>query len=161
MGVTGSGKSTVGTRLASRLGWPFVEGDDYHSTSNVEKMRRGIPLTDADREPWLDALSEFIEDCLARQEDVVLACSALTRAYRRKLGGAPGVVYVYLQGAREELQRRLRRRRGHFAGVSLLDSQLDTLEEPDSDEPAINVRIALSPDEIVTAIIEALPHRSD
>jgi gluconokinase len=147
--------------LASRLGWRFVEGDDYHSAANVEKMRHGIPLTDADREPWLDALSGFIEGCLARNEDVVLACSALKRAYREKLGGAPGVFYVYLRGEREELKRRLERRKGHFAGVDLLDSQLNTLEEPGPDEPAMTVRIASSPDEITASIIEALPRRAD
>jgi carbohydrate kinase (thermoresistant glucokinase family) len=159
MGPSGSGKSTVGALLASRLGWPFVEGDDYHTAANVEKMRAGTPLTDADREPWLAELAVLIRDWHSRGEDAVLACSALRHAYREKLGFRPGIVYVYLKGTPEQLHERLQSRQRHFAGPSLLDSQLTTLEEPDADEPAIVLPISLPAEDIARSVVEALAQR--
>jgi gluconokinase len=139
MGVAGSGKSTVGRLLAERLGWPFLDGDDFHPAENVEKMRRGIPLTDADRLPWLRHLHELASRC----ENAVLACSALKESYRRILsGGDPRVRFIYLRADPALLASRLEGRKGHFFKRALLDSQLDALEEPteaiivDASQPA-------------------------
>jgi carbohydrate kinase (thermoresistant glucokinase family) len=159
MGVAGSGKSTIGLLLASRLGWQFVEGDDYHSPANVKKMRAGIPLTDADREPWLHKLATLIAGWNTAGEDYVLTCSALKRAYRDQLGLGEGLLYVYLEGTREELEKRLRNRESHFAGVELLDSQLATLEEPAHNEPAITVPLSDTPGQIVDRVVDALRAR--
>lgn len=131
MGVAGAGKTTVGSALALALGWRFVDADDLHPAANVERMRRGEPLTDTDREPWLDAIRVVIADSLARGESQVIACSALKAAYRTRLvAGAAGVAFVYLQAPRAVLADRLARRTGHFAGPGLIDSQLATLEPP-------------------------------
>jgi gluconokinase len=139
MGVAGSGKSTVGHLLAERLGWSFLDGDDLHPAENVEKMRRGIPLTDADRLPWLHHLHELA----SRSESAVLACSALKESYRRILsGGDPRVRFVYLRADPALLASRLEKRTGHFFTRVLLESQLATLEEPadaivvDASQPA-------------------------
>jgi gluconokinase len=156
MGVAGSGKSTIGSLLASRLGWRFVEGDEYHSPANVEKMRAGIPLTDIDREPWLAKLALLIARWNSDSEDVVLTCSALKRAYRDQLGLGEGLLYVYLKGTREQLEKRLRNRESHFAGVELLDSQLATLEEPAHDEPAVTVALSDTPGKIVDCVVRVL-----
>ncbi len=127
MGVSGSGKSTVGRRLAADLGVPFVDGDDEHTPEAKARMAQGIPLDDAWRAPWLDRLESILRAHV--DEGLVLACSALTRAYRRRLSrGAPDVVFVALVAPREVLQARLAARHGHFAGPALLDSQLATLE---------------------------------
>jgi gluconokinase len=143
MGVAGSGKSTVGRLLAERLGWPFLDGDDLHPAENVEKMRRGIPLTDADRLPWLERMKELAAGCLSRGESAVLACSALKESYRRILsGGDPRVRFVYLRADPALLASRLEKRTGHFFARTLLDSQLAALEEPaeaivvDASQPA-------------------------
>ncbi len=151
MGVSGSGKSTVGKLLARELGWTFVEGDDYHPAANVEKMRRGIPLGDNDRRPWLDALRHRLEEANERGENVVLACSALKHAYQHYLAQfAPeSVRYVYLAGSEELLRQRLARRTGHFMNPALLHSQFETLEPP---EGAIRVDVASSPEAIVAEI---------
>src|SRR5262245_12925350 len=116
MGVSGSGKSTVGRVLAHSLGWTFVEADDYHPAGNVEKMRRGVPLDDDDRRPWLAALRQRLDAAVARGEDVVLACSALKHAYQDYLEQhSPGVVhYVHLRGSEELIRQRLAARKGHF-----------------------------------------------
>jgi gluconokinase len=127
MGVSGSGKSTVGRCLATELGVPFVDGDDEHTPAAKERMARGIPLDDAWRAPWLDRLDAILR--AHADGGLVLACSALTRAYRRRLTrGVPGVAFVALVAPREVLAERLAARRGHFAGPALLDSQLATLE---------------------------------
>lgn len=141
MGVAGSGKSTVGTALAQRLGWRFVDADDHHPSANVDKMRRGIPLDDDDRGPWLAALNDLLRTQQASGPagagagGVVLACSALTRAYRERLtAGIEDVAVVHLRGSPELLATRLRSRPGHFMPADLLASQLATLEEPLADD---------------------------
>ena len=131
MGVAGSGKTTIGRALAAALGWPFVDADDYHSPPNIEKMRRGTPLTDADRAPWLAALRGRIVRALERREPLVLACSALKEQYRSALaGGLRQVRFVHLTAPEAVLRERLAARRDHFARANLLDSQLATLEPP-------------------------------
>lgn len=131
MGVTGSGKTAVGRALAARLGWRFVDADDHHSPENVAKMAAGTPLTDADREPWLRALREVIEEAVAGGESIVLACSALRRSFRERLGeGAGDVRYVYLRADRHTIARRLASRRGHFMNPALIESQFAALEPP-------------------------------
>jgi gluconokinase len=132
MGPAGAGKSTVGSALAERLGWTFVEADDYHSAAAVRTMSGGRPLTDADRAGWLDTLHAVVARALDRREPLVLACSALTAAHRHRLAGdLRHVRFVYLRVPRAVLRERLEQRPGHFAGVALLESQLATLEEPD------------------------------
>lgn len=154
MGVTGAGKTTVGLLLAKALGAEFAEGDSYHPRSNVEKMRRGIPLDDADRRPWLEALSAEIGRWLAEDRTVVLACSALKQSYRDLLAaGRPGVVFVHLKGEQALLRARLERRQGHYMPPSLLASQLATLEEP---EDAITIDVAAPPEALVEQIRAAL-----
>jgi gluconokinase len=154
MGVSGSGKTTVGRLLASQLGWPFHEGDDYHPAANVEKMSHGVPLTDADRGPWLDALHELIARIAAGGGSAVLSCSALRQEYRERLAGAAdGVVFVYLSGTFELFRDRLRARSGHFMKGDLLGSQLATLEVP---QDAITVDAAEAPETIVARIRERL-----
>jgi gluconokinase len=154
MGVSGSGKTTVGVPLAQALGGEFVEGDDYHPPANVAKMRQGIPLDDADRRPWLEALSAEIGRWLAAGRTVVLACSALKRSYRTILrGGRAGVRFVHLKGNTSLIRARLAERRGHYMPASLLDSQLATLEEP---QDAIVVTIDRPLAEIVARILAAL-----
>ncbi|MFD0593488.1 gluconokinase [Catellatospora coxensis] len=157
MGVSGSGKTTVGTQLAKRLGAVFADGDDLHPQANVMKMSAGIPLTDEDRAPWLRLCAQW----LAGQQDegipAVLACSALKRSYRDLLReSAAGLAVVYLDGSRELLASRLSRRPGHFFNPRLLDSQLADLEVPGPDEGAIVVPITLSPEEILDQAVAAL-----
>ena len=136
MGPAGAGKSTVGRALASEIGWRFVDADAFHSTANRARLARGEALSDADREPWLTALRQQIATALAHEQPMVLACSALRRAYREKLlppGTRRSVRLVYLRVSADELAHRLRTRVGHFAPVELLSSQLATLEEPASE----------------------------
>ena len=141
MGVSGSGKSTLGAALATAIGCSFLEGDDFHAPESVEKMRAGIPLTDGDRWPWLDRLGRSISAGVAGNAIVVAACSALKRAYRDRLRAAitAPVGFVLMDASREELLRRLTARTHHYMPASLLTSQLDTLERPGPDEPAIAV----------------------
>ncbi len=151
MGVSGSGKSTVGKALAAKLNWSFVEGDDYHPVANVEKMRAGRPLTDEDRKPWLAALRERMDLALSRGENIVLACSALKHAYQDYLEqhDPAHVHYVYLEGAEELIQQRLAARAGHFMNPSLLHSQFETLEPPTD---AIRIAVTSTPEEDVEVI---------
>lgn len=138
MGVSGSGKSTVGIALATRLGVPFVDGDDLHPPANVAKMASGTPLEDADRWPWLALVGAALAEAPA---GLVVACSALKRSYRDAIRAvAHDVRFVYLRVDRDELEQRMAHRPGHFMPVALLDSQLATLEEPADDENAIVVR---------------------
>ncbi len=131
MGVSGAGKTTVGRALSTRLGWEFIEGDDFHPAANIEMMAAGHPLTDADRAPWLAALRRRIDEILASGGHAVIACSALKHSYRSVLAGqdSDAVRFVQLDVPREVLRERLRHRHGHFMPASLLDSQLATLEE--------------------------------
>jgi len=155
MGVSGSGKTTIGKLLAEQLGWSFVEADDYHPVTNVEKLRRGIPLTDEDRRPWLAALRHRVDEACARGEDVVLACSALKHAYQDYLerDASDCVQYVYLHGSEELIRHRLAARRGHFMNPNLLHSQFETLEPP---VDAIRVDVAPAPEAVAAEIREKL-----
>ena len=153
MGVTGSGKTTVGRLLAARFGWLFADADDFHSTANKDKMHRGIPLTDADRLPWLAAMHEQIAKWLAKKQNAVLACSALKQIYRRQLWDGPEVQFVYLKGSYDLIAERLRARKGHFADEHILAGQFADLEEPSD---AIVVDISASPEEIVSEICQRL-----
>jgi carbohydrate kinase (thermoresistant glucokinase family) len=155
MGVAGSGKSTVAGVLAGRLGWPLAEGDDLHPPENVAKMAAGHPLDDADRQPWLRRIRDWIDDRERRGEPGIVTCSALKRSYRDILRD-DHVVFVYLHGSAEQLQARMTARQGHFMPPSLLESQLDTLEPPDPDEQALQVDIGPSPAVQANAILEKL-----
>ena len=137
MGVAGSGKSTVGAALADRLGWTFLDADDFHPAANVDKMRRGEPLEEADRSPWLGRLNQVLRSHVDRGDDVVLACSALTRSARGRLARGVAVRLVHLHVPREVLATRLSERADHFMPAGLLDSQLDTLEVPGPDEALV------------------------
>lgn len=155
MGVSGSGKSTIGEGLATRLGQPFIDGDSLHPQANRDKMARGIPLDDADRQPWFEAIMAEMDRHRASGESLVLACSALKRRYRDFLrSGHDDVRFVYLRAPRELLAERLGHRSGHFFDPTLLDSQLATLEEPSTDE-ALIVDVALPPAEALEDIIRA------
>jgi len=153
MGVVGAGKTTVGNLLAAQLGWEFADADDFHPASNVEKIRQGTPLSDEDREPWLDRLRQAIENWIVDRKNVVLACSALKRTYRARLCAGPEVRFVYLKGTAGLIAARLHSRHGHFAGESILGSQLLDLEEP---EQAIVIDITKSPGKIVDEIRNGL-----
>ena len=131
MGVSGSGKTTVGRLLAERLAWEFADADAFHSETNIDKMRRGVPLDDADRRPWLERLARLLTDSLERGESIVLACSALKSEYRKLLrGGDERISFAYLKGSREVIYSRLLQRAGHYMKPDLLDSQFRALEEP-------------------------------
>jgi gluconokinase len=149
MGVTGSGKTTVGQALAESLRWQFIDADDFHPPSNVAKMRAGIPLDDADRAPWLAALRTHIVGWLSSEANVVLACSALKQAYRDEVVVSPDVRLVYLRGSSQLITARLRERHGHYMDPNLLSSQFATLEEP---RDALVVDVDTSVDEIVKQI---------
>lgn len=153
MGVSGSGKTTVGGLLADRMGCGFSDADDFHPANNVEKMRAGIPLTDDDRWPWLKALRQAIEDWEAAGQSRVIACSALKAAYRHLLAPRGGVVFVFLKGRAETIASRLKARKGHYMNPDLLASQFATLEEPAG---AIVVDIAPPPAVIVDGIMDRL-----
>jgi gluconokinase len=153
MGVTASGKTTVGHTLAAELRWSFYDADDFHPLTNIDKMRRGIPLTDTDRWPWLEALRQQVRRCLVSGEHAVLACSALKESYRHYLGVNPQVTWVYLKADRELIRQRLQQRHEHFMNPDLLDSQFATLEEPTQ---GLCLKAALEPAVIVSAIRQAL-----
>ena len=153
MGVVGSGKTTVGRLLADQLAWEFADADDFHPPSNVHRIHHGIALTDDDRWPWLQALHEAITRWLSEGRNVVLACSALKRAYRRELEVGPDVRFVYLKGSADLIAERLRLRQGHFADDKILASQFADLEEP---EGAVTVEIAAPPQQIVAEIRKKL-----
>jgi gluconokinase len=159
MGVSGSGKTSVGRVLADRLRWAFEDADDWHPAANVEKMRSGIALTEADRAPWIAALANAIAGWVAGRRDVVLACSALRRWYREALRNGSSdpqtVRFVYLKGTYEAIDQRLRARTTHFMPESLLQSQFATLEEPDQAE-ALVIDVSLPVDAIVETIISEL-----
>ena len=150
MGVSGVGKTTFGTMLASKLGWQFQEGDALHPASNVAKMSAGIPLTDADREPWLDRVKAWIDGQHDRCLGGVITCSALKRRYRDKLAaGRTWVLFVYLEADHDTIRRRLEVRTGHFMPPRMLDSQFADLEPPTSDERAVTVPATAPVDDLV------------
>jgi gluconokinase len=153
MGVTGAGKTTVGSLLAAELGWRFADADDFHPPANVEKIRHGIPLTDEDRRPWLERLRSKILRWIAEGRNVVLACSALKRSYRQELEPGPEVRLVYLKGSADLIAQRLHTRHGHFANEQILASQFADLEEP---EDAVTVDVAGTPAQIVAEIRQKL-----
>ena len=156
-GVSGAGKTTIGKLLAQKLGWRFYEADDFHSQANINKMRRGIPLTDADRWPWLESLRQLIERSLEASENAVLACSALKRAYRERLRVSDEVKFVFLRGDYALIEKQLRRRHGHFMNPELLRSQFADLEEPKPDEDVVTIELGRTPQEIVDEIKTKLP----
>jgi gluconokinase len=148
-GVTGAGKTTVGKLLASELGWSFYDADDSHPAANIEKLRRGDPLNDDDRKPWLAAVRELIRMHLARGDNTVIACSALKESYREFLRVSPQVVFVYLKAAKPLVQERLENRTSHFMNPKLVESQFDTLEESGN---TVQIDASLPPAEIVERI---------
>ena len=153
MGVSGAGKSTIGVRLAQKLGREFLEGDTFHPPANVEKMRQSMPLDDDDRLPWLTAIAAAIDAARRQHRQVVVTCSALKRAYRTILAaGHDDVAFVYLKGGKDLIAERLGVRAGHFMPPQLLDSQFAALEEPNSDEPSIMVAIDDTPARMVDTI---------
>ena len=157
MGVSGSGKTTVGAALADALGLRFVDGDSLHPAANVAKMAAGIPLDDADRAPWLDAVGAVLA-----AGPVVVACSALKRSYRDRLrAAAPDLQLVFLDGSPALLASRMAARPGHFMPTSLLDSQLTTLEQPGSDEHALTVDVAIPVAELVPSLVASLERITD
>jgi gluconokinase len=157
MGVSGSGKSTIGTQLAIKLGWEFEDGDWFHPARNVEKMHSGHPLTDEDRWPWLNAIAAFIDASRSADRHVVIACSALKKSYRAIIvGDRADVRLVYLKGDIELIARRIAIRHEHFMPRALLQSQFDALEEPGAEEKAIIVSVAPPPRAIVAQVLSAL-----
>ena len=154
MGVSGSGKSTTGARLARTLGWDFRDAVSFHPRENIDKMSRGVPLDDADRVPWLAAIATWIDQRRAAAAPALVSCSALKRVYRDQLIGARADVrLIYLKGDRALIAERLARRRHHFMPASLLDSQFAALEEPGPGEPAIIANVALPPNRVVERIL--------
>ncbi|HXF93240.1 MAG TPA: gluconokinase [Nitrospiraceae bacterium] len=155
MGVSGSGKTTIGLRLADALGWSFCDGDVFHSPANLEKLRQGVPLTDEDRRPWLGTLRSALTEWIEQGRHVVLACSALKAAFRRALveGLEDRLCVVYLKGDFDLIKQRLVHREGHFMHKDLLASQFEILEEP---AEALVIDVADSPDHIVARIRSAL-----
>jgi gluconokinase len=157
MGVSGAGKTVVGRRLADRLGWEFHDADGFHPAANVAKMRAGTPLTDADRQPWLERLAAFLSAAVAGSPPVVLACSALARRHREALGLPNARIrLVHLSGTPEVIRSRLVQRAGHFMPATLLDSQLAALEPPQAAETPIVIDVSGEPEEIVGRIAAAL-----
>ena len=157
MGVSGSGKSTVGALLAERLGCVFIDGDALHSPDAIARMRAGIPLDDTDRAPWLARIAAWIDARLAAHESGVIACSALRRRYREAIvRGRPDVRVIYLEGEPATIVERSSMRRGHFMPLHLIKSQFDTLEVPGPDENPITVGIAANPDHIAATIAARL-----
>lgn len=153
MGVTGSGKTTIGKLLAAKLGWRYFDADDFHPAANIKKMSSGQPLTDVDRLPWLQTLRTLVRESLDRNENCVLACSALKRSYREYLLLDERVKLIYLKGDARVIQARLAQRQGHYMAPALLDSQFDILEEPGAET---QVPITSSPEDIVRTIEERL-----
>jgi len=151
MGTTGAGKTTIGNLLAAQLGWQFADADSFHPPANIDKMSHGIPLNDEDRAPWLAAMRGAILEWIAAGKNVVLACSALKRAYRDELRAGPEVRIIYLKGNYALFAERIHQRHGHFAGEGILAGQFADLEEP-GDGEAIIVDAALTPEEIVSEI---------
>ncbi|PZR93395.1 MAG: gluconate kinase [Stutzerimonas stutzeri] len=157
MGVASSGKTSLGERLAERLGWPFRDADSFHPPANVAKMSSGIPLTDEDRRPWLAAIAAWIDDLRATGKNGIVTCSALKKAYREVIVGTrPDVALVYLKGSRELIGQRMAARQHHFMPPALLDSQFATLQEPGADENPLVVQVEASKEAIVEQVVREL-----
>ena len=157
MGVASSGKTSLGERLAERLGWPFRDADSFHPPENVAKMAGGTPLNDEDRKPWLAAIAAWIDELRAAGQHGIVTCSALKRAYRRVIvGDRPDVALVYLKGSRELIGARMAARQHHFMPPALLDSQFATLEEPGEDEHPLVMPVEWSKGEIERAVLAKL-----
>ena len=157
MGVSGTGKSTVAQELAWRLGWSFEEGDALHPEANIAKMHAGIPLTDADRQPWLERVAAWIDGQRANNQPGIITCSALKRSYRQIIiGDRPEVRLIYLRGGRDLIAEHLAGRRGHFMPASLLQSQFDALEEPDPSEDPLTIDVGPPAGRLAEEIIRAL-----
>jgi gluconokinase len=160
MGVTGAGKSTVGSLLSEKLSRPLIEGDSLHPPANIEKMSRGTPLNDDDRLPWLKAIAARIDAARNAGLPIIVTCSALKRSYREILtDGHDDVGFVYLKGAKDLIAGRLAARKGHFMPPQLLDSQMAALQEPSADEPSMVIAIDAPPDDIVRTIVEGFKTR--
>lgn len=167
MGVSGSGKTTVAEGIAERTGWIFAEADKFHPQANIDKMASGTPLTDEDRWPWLRDLAAWMAEHAARGEDTVITCSALKRSYRdllradvAALGGGHRVVFAHLHGSAELIADRLKGRKGHFMPASLLQSQIDTLEELAPDEDGVVLDLSADPQQLIDeAVADVAPGR--
>jgi len=167
MGVSGSGKSTVAEGVVERTGWVFAEADAFHPQANIDKMSHGIPLTDEDRWPWLRDLAAWMAEHAARGEDTVITCSALKRVYRdvlradvAALGAGHRVVFAHLDGSAEVIAERLSGRKGHFMPASLLQSQIDTLEDLEPDEDGLELDLTAAPDDLVDQVMaQVVPAR--
>jgi gluconokinase len=159
-GVSGAGKTTIGKALARELGWKFSDADDFHPQCNVEKMQSGVPLTDEDRQPWLESLRQLIKKSLTASEEMVLACSALKKKYRDRLKVSDEVKFIFLRGDRERIAKQLGQRRGHFMNPDLLERQFADLEEPSPSENATAVELGKSPAELVEEIQMSLRKQS-
>lgn len=156
-GVAGTGKTTVGALIAGSRHWRFADADSFHSETNIAKMRAGLPLTDADREPWLDAIGDWMDQRIAAGESAVVACSALKRSYRdRLLAGRPEARIGFLDASPEELHDRIATRPGHFFPAKLLTSQLAALERPGPDEHVLMVRTSSDPNITAERVLAAL-----
>jgi gluconokinase len=157
MGISGSGKTTIATALAERLGWTFAEADEFHPAANIEKMSAGTPLTDDDRWPWLEAMRDWMSGEARVGRSTVVTCSALKRSYRDLLDGADGDVrFVHLSGDPELIRERMKTRSGHFMPASLLPSQISTLEPLEDDEQGFALDNTGTPAEVVTRIVDEL-----
>ncbi len=156
MGVSGTGKSTIGKLLSDRTGWTFYDADDFHPLANIEKMNRGIPLTDSDRLPWLEELNQLITNTLNSNHHGILACSALKSQYRQILrNNLSDVVFIYLRGSYDCIHSRIQQRTGHFMNSNLLQSQFDTLEEP---QDALIIDVSLAPEAVVEEILSQIDY---
>ena len=153
MGVTGAGKTTVGKLLAQQLGWQFLDADDFHPPANIEKMKHGIALNDADREPWLSAIHAALLDYAAKNQNAVLACSALKQKYRERLAAGLDMRICYLKGSFEEISSHIEHRTGHFAGEAILAGQFADLEEPDD---ALVLNTSAAPEENISEALTKL-----
>lgn len=153
MGVTGAGKTTIGKRLANRLGWPFLDADDFHPPANIEKMTHGIPLTDADRAPWLANMHAELQRLTSLGQNAVLACSALKQSYRDILSAGLDTRVIYLRGTYDQMRQHILARHGHFAGEAILAGQFADLQEPDD---ALILDVGAAPGELVDAAISQL-----
>jgi gluconokinase len=153
MGVSGSGKSTIGEAVSSKLGWKYYEGDNFHPAANIEKMKNGIPLNDDDRMPWLNSIRKVIEEAISRHESIIISCSALKEKYRAILKVDDGVGLIYLKGSYDLIKKRMEERTDHFFKPEMLKSQFDALEEP---ADAVQIDISNSPGMIIKEVLKKI-----